>query len=57
MKLDELKEKIGNAGLLFSETDNHPDDIVLLCWSCDGGCQTNCSSGCATGCTSYSSYA
>lgn len=47
MKLDELKDKIGDAGLDIFRTGN----CNLLGWcivSCNDGCNQNCSPGCSS---------
>ena len=54
MKLDELKKRIGEAGL---EIRNNPGDVVPLgCWfgcsnSCNNGCAASTCSSCSNGCS------
>ena len=59
MKLDELKEKIDDAGLSTIQA-NAASDIITRCpeggcyLGCSGGCYEACNSGCAYGCATSS---
>ena len=47
MKIDELKAKVDEAGLLLGRTADEGGIIPL----CSGPCSSSCSSGCANACS------
>ena len=47
MKLDELQEKVSDAGLSFANGGGATP--LGICWTCETGCSQNCEPGCSSG--------